>query len=65
MSRWIEKLLDDTLKEEIESMDICKWKINEICCNDKSEYLADYPYPYCKCDSKEECKLFEKEDGII
>ena len=50
-------------KKEIESMDICKWKINEICCNDECEYLADYPYPYCKCENKKQCKYFEKEDG--
>jgi hypothetical protein len=47
---------------ELESLDICKWKINEICCNDKSQYIADYPSPFCKCESIEDCKYFEKED---
>ena len=41
----------------------CKWLINEVCCNDSSEYLADYPYPNCKCENKNQCKYFEKEDG--
>lgn len=41
----------------------CKWIINEVCCNDSSEYLADYPYPNCKCENKKQCKYFEKEDG--
>lgn len=40
----------------------CKWKINEVCCNDKSEYLADYPSPFCKCESKKDCIYFEKEE---
>lgn len=48
--------------KEIESYDICKYKINEICCNDKSERLGDYPSPFCKCESKEDCEWFEKED---
>lgn len=62
MSRWLDKLEDETYKIEIESMDICKWRINEICCNDKCEELGDYPYP-AKCESKEKCEYFEKEDG--
>lgn len=62
MSKWLDKLEDGTYKTEIESMDICKWRINEICCNDKCEELGDYPYPP-KCETKEMCKYFEKEDG--
>lgn len=41
----------------------CKWLCNEICCNDNSPYLADYPFPFCKCESKKDCEYFEKEDG--
>ena len=41
----------------------CKWLINEVCTNGNCEYLADYPYPYCKCENKKQCKYFEKEDG--
>ena len=48
--------------KEIESMEVCKWRINEVCCNDKSPYLADYPHPYCKCESLKDCKYFEKEE---
>lgn len=65
MSRFLSYNDDGTWKEEIESMEICKWKINEICCNDKSVFLADYPYPFCKCESKKDCKYFKKEDGKI
>ena len=63
MSSFLSRNNDETYKKEIESIDICKWNINEVCCNDSSEYLADYPYPNCKCESKKQCKYFEKEDG--
>ena len=43
----------------------CKYLYNEVCCNDQSEYVADYPYPYCKCESKKDCRYFEKEEGVI
>ena len=62
MSSWLDKDENGNYIKQIESIDICKWKINEVCCNDKSEYLADYPYPFCKCESLEDCKYFEKED---
>jgi len=65
MSRYLTQKEDGTYLEEIESMDMCKWKINEVCCNGECEYVADYPYPYCKCESKEDCQYFEKEDGIV
>ena len=63
MSSFLSRNNEGTYKKEIESIDICKWKINEVCCNDSSEYLADYPYPNCKCESKKQCKYFEKEYG--
>lgn len=43
----------------------CKWLYNQVCCNDKSEFLADYPYPRCKCEDDTYCKCFEKEDGEL
>ena len=64
MSRWLERNSDGTYKEEIESMEVCRWRINEVCCNDKSEYVADYPSPFCKCESEKDCSCFEKEVGI-
>lgn len=42
----------------------CKYLYNEVCCNDQSEYVADYPYPHCKCEGKKDCECFEKEDGL-
>lgn len=61
MSSFLIKNKNGEYEKEIESMEICKWKINEVCCNDKSEYLADYPSPFCKCESKKDCIFFEKE----
>lgn len=67
MSRYITSNEKDTntFIEEIESIDICKWRINDMCCNENSDYLADYPYPTCKCESKDDCNYFEEEDGVI
>lgn len=65
MSSFLSKNEKGEYKKEIESEEICKWKINEVCCNDKSPYLADYPSPYCRCESKKDCKYFEKEDGKV
>ena len=61
MSRFLTKNENGDYVENIDSLYICRWKINEVCCSDKSEYAADYPYPYCKCESKMDCKYFEKE----
>ena len=60
MSRFITKEGDKYI-EEIESMEVCKWKINDMCCNEKSEWLGSYIY----CDGKQNCEGFEEEDGII
>ena len=62
MSRFVTKNKDGTYIEEIESMQICKYRINEVCCNEKSEHLGDWFY---YCDSRNKCQNFEKEDGII
>lgn len=43
----------------------CKWLINEVCCFADSPYVADYPYPRCKCEDDIYCKCFEKEDGKL
>lgn len=65
MSSFLSKDDNENYIKEIESFEICKWKINEVCCNDKSEYLADYPSPFCRCESLKDCKYFEKEDDEI
>ena len=66
MSRFLTKIENDETIIEIESMEVCKWKINEVCCNDKCEYLGDYPLrEICYIDIKDRCEYFEKEDGII
>lgn len=43
----------------------CKWLINEVCTNGDSDCVADYPYPRIKCESKDTCRYFEKEDGKV
>lgn len=65
MSRFYTIEKDGVSLEEIESMEICKWRVNEVCCNGDCGYVADFPYPHCKCKSKKDCDYFEKEDGII
>ena len=65
MSRFLTSNGDGTYLEEIESMEICKWRINDVCCNESSPHLGDYPYPSCICENKENCIFFEKEDGKV
>lgn len=60
MSRFLTSNPDGTYLEEIESMEVCRWRINDVCCNESSEYLGDF---CCKAELNREC--FEKEDGII
>ena len=51
----------------IDDINKCKWLCDEVCCNDKSPLLGDYPSALynseCLCESKTECEFFEKEDG--
>lgn len=70
MSRFLTQKNDGTYLEEIESMEVCRWRINDVCCNDKSDCLGDYPYPRSICFLEEDgknyaCGCFEKEDGEI
>ncbi len=60
MSRFLTTNKDGTYLEEIESMSECKWRINDMCCNDSSRYLGD-----CTCRAEEKRECFEKEDGMI
>lgn len=59
MSKWIDDLPDGTYKEEIADKGACKHMYNEVCCNDKSDWCADYPDMETDC---KKCKLFEPED---
>lgn len=65
MSRFLTQKKDKTYLEEIESMEVCKWRINDICCNDKCDCLGDYPFPSSMCEDENWCACFEKEDGKI
>jgi len=61
MSRFVTKT-DEGYIEEIESMEVCRYRINDICCCKDSDYLGwDMP----RCNSKEICENFTKEDGVI
>lgn len=44
----------------VEDRNRCMWLCDEVCCNDKSEFLADYPT--CNCDKEDNCGLFEEEE---
>lgn len=63
MSRFLTSKDDGTYLDEIESMEVCRWRINDVCCNEQCECLADYPYPreICYIESKNRCKYFEEE----
>ena len=70
MSRFLTSTENGEKIEEIESMQVCKWRINDICCNYKSDCLGNYPYPSSICEIDEDgknyaCACFEKEDEII
>lgn len=61
MSKWLDRLEDGTYKTEIESMEVCKWKVNEVCCNDKCEELGDYPYPSSNVKVKKDVNILRKK----
>ncbi|MBO4920432.1 MAG: hypothetical protein J5372_00815 [Lachnospiraceae bacterium] len=44
------------LKEIIKNTNECAWLYNEVCCNTKSELVADYPGERCKI-----CRLYVRE----
>ena len=62
MSSFLYKDKNEDYVKEIESMEICRYRINDVCCNDQCDYLGDFPHPFCKCESLEDCKHFEKEE---
>lgn len=65
MSRYITRNDDGTVEEEIASMELCKWLMNDICCNEKCDTLGWCVSPTSICESKYGCGCFEKEDGVI
>lgn len=70
MSRFLTSTENGEKIEEIESVQVCKWRINDICCNYKSDCLGNYPYPSSICKIDEDgknyaCACFQEEDGII
>lgn len=62
MSRWIQKDEDGSITQGIVGMDECRYLVDEVCCNDRSEQCCDFPHPdYCKT----RCPHFTEEDGVI
>ena len=58
----MEKDPDGTIRQGIISTEECRYLIDEVCCNDKSDQFCDFPHPdYCK----ERCPHFTKEDGVL
>ncbi len=58
----MEKDSDGIIRQGIVSMNECRYLIDEVCCNDKSDQCCDYPHSeYCQRN----CPYFTKEDGII
>lgn len=56
MSRHIEQKENGEWIETITNYDECRWLYDEVCVNDSSEWLADFPLDWCK-----ECRYFKKE----
>lgn len=60
MSKWIDENTDGTIETTIADPEGCAWMYNEICCNDQSEYVADWPpEEYCPT-----CPLFKPETEV-
>lgn len=58
MSRWIEEKPEGGYLITLDDGERCKHMYNEICCNDASPRVADYPGDlYCR-----KCPLYERED---
>lgn len=58
MSKCIEEVNGEYVTT-LADKDGCKYCYNEVCCNDKSEHLADFVSLEYGCG---ECHLFEKEE---
>ena len=63
MSRFVTKT-DNGYIEEIESMEVCKHSINDVCCNGMCDCVGHYRMGL-DCTTQDGCDDFEKEDGII
>ena len=63
MSRWMKEGSDGVIQQGIISMDECRYLIDEVCCNDKSQQCCDFPHPEEYCAKL--CPFFTKEDGKI
>lgn len=62
MSRFLEDDGFGGYREELASIDECRYLINEVCCNDKCDQCSDFPHPeYCE----HRCPYFTEEDGKI
>ena len=53
------QLVNDNGKrtETIKDPEKCAWLYDEVCCNDSSEWLADFPLEFCQ-----KCRYFTSEE---
>lgn len=61
MSRYINQDNVGNYTETISNMNECRWMYDDVCCNDESDCVADYPDE----ETCRKCELFTKEDGKI
>lgn len=52
------KNVDGKLVSEIDNFEKCKFMYDEVCCNDSSPFIADYP----EMENCKHCIYFEKEN---
>lgn len=62
MSRWLEDDGNGGLRQVLANIEECRYLIDDVCCNDKSEQCCDFPHPeYCAL----RCPFFTKEEGSL
>lgn len=60
MSRYLQQRIDGAWEEMLEDMNKCSYLIDDVCCNDNSEHLGDFPDD----EDCETCHHFKAEDGM-
>lgn len=62
MSRWLESDGAGGLREVLASTEECRYLIDDVCCNDRSDQCCDFPHPdYCTMC----CPHFTPEDAKL
>ena len=66
MSKFLLKDKSGEYRKKIEDPNVCRYKINGICCNEESEWYGRIPVSKCdsegrKCINKRSCKFYKGE----